>query len=176
MREAGHAGAGAVPGDRSGLKTPDGIEATNPMAWCRAWRALKPLSRAGRPDRRGADPTSHGQDGVIDETATSSTTKPSMLVRQALTQAEAGVDVVALGHDGRPHRRHPRRAGSQGHIHTRIMAYSAKYASASTARSAMRWARPPTWARATSHLPDGPGQQRRGLREVALDLGKAPTW
>ena len=52
-------------------------------------------------------------------------------------------------HDGRPHWRHPRGAGGAGHIHTRIMAYSAKYASAFTAPSATRWEPAAPWARPT---------------------------
>jgi porphobilinogen synthase len=76
--------------------------------------------------------TSHGQDGWLDETGyilNDETVK--VLVEQALTQAEAGVDIVAPSDmmDGRIGA--IRQAlEAHGHIHTRIMAYSAKYASA----------------------------------------------
>ena len=76
--------------------------------------------------------TSHGQDGLLDETGYILNDETvEVLTRQALTQAEAGVDIVAPSDmmDGR--------IGvirqaleSQGHINTRIMAYSAKFASA----------------------------------------------
>jgi porphobilinogen synthase len=60
------------------------------------------------------------------------------------------------------------------HIHTRIMAYSAKYASAfyGPFRDAP-WARPATSARQQEGLPDGSGQQRRSAAQVALDLAGA---
>jgi porphobilinogen synthase len=76
--------------------------------------------------------TSHGQDGVLDDTGYILNDETvEVLTGQALTHAEAGVDIVAPSDmmDGR--------IGAirealevQGHIHTRIMAYSAKYASA----------------------------------------------
>lgn len=76
--------------------------------------------------------TTHGQDGLIDETGYILNDETvAMLIRQALTQAKAGADVVAPSDmmDGR--------IGAirdalekEGLIHTRIMAYSAKYASA----------------------------------------------
>ncbi|MBV1774826.1 porphobilinogen synthase [Burkholderiaceae bacterium DAT-1] len=75
--------------------------------------------------------TSHGQDGLIDEQGyVLNDETVSVLVKQALCHAEAGVDVVAPSDmmDGRIGA--IRNAlDSAGHIHTRIMAYSAKYAS-----------------------------------------------
>ena len=75
--------------------------------------------------------TVHGQDGVIDESGYILNDETlDILVKQALVQAEAGVDIVAPSDmmDGRIGRI---RAALEkaGHIHTRIMAYSAKYAS-----------------------------------------------
>src|SRR6195952_5787038 len=76
--------------------------------------------------------TSHGQDGLLDPTGYILNDETvEVLVRQALVQADAGVDIVAPSDmmDGRVG--HLRRAlESSGAIHTRIMAYSAKYASA----------------------------------------------
>ncbi len=51
------------------------------------------------------------------------------LAKQALCHAQAGRRGRAVRHDGRPHRPHPRELDRAGHIHTRILAYSAKYAS-----------------------------------------------
>ena len=117
------------------LKTPDGIEAINPDGLVpRAVRALKDrFPELGVLCDVALDPyTSHGQDGVLDENGyVINDTTVEILVRQALAQAEAGVDIVAPSDmmDGR--------IGAvrtaledNGHIHTRIMAYSAKYASA----------------------------------------------
>jgi porphobilinogen synthase len=75
--------------------------------------------------------TSHGQDGLIDKTGyILNDVTLDALVKQALVQAEAGVDIVAPSDmmDGRIGRI---RAALEkaGHIHTKIMAYSAKYAS-----------------------------------------------
>ena len=117
------------------LKTPDGIEATNAAGLVpRAVRALKDrFPELGVLTDVALDPyTSHGQDGVLDENGyVINEQTVEILVRQALVQAEAGVDIVAPSDmmDGR--------IGAvrmaledNGHIHTRIMAYSAKYASA----------------------------------------------
>ena len=117
------------------LKTPDGIEAINPDGLVpRAVRALKDrFPELGVLCDVALDPyTSHGQDGVLDENGyVINDTTVEILVRQALAQADAGVDIVAPSDmmDGR--------IGAvrtaledNGHIHTRIMAYSAKYASA----------------------------------------------
>jgi porphobilinogen synthase len=75
--------------------------------------------------------TSHGQDGVIDDSGYILNDETlDILVKQALMQAAAGVDIVAPSDmmDGRVGRI---RAALEkaGHVHTRIMAYSAKYAS-----------------------------------------------
>ena len=81
------------------LKTEDGVEATNPDGLIpRAIRALKQTCpELGILTDIALDPyTSHGQDGLIDETGyvlNDETT--AMLVRQALTHAAAGADIVA---------------------------------------------------------------------------------
>jgi len=75
--------------------------------------------------------TTHGQDGLIDETGyVLNDETVEVLVKQALSHAEAGADVVAPSDmmDGRIGQ--VRQAlEAAGHIHTRILAYSAKYAS-----------------------------------------------
>jgi porphobilinogen synthase len=116
------------------LKTPDGREAFNPKGLIpRAVAALKKrFPELGVMTDVALDPyTSHGQDGVIDDSGYILNDETlEILVKQALVQAAAGVDIVAPSDmmDGRIGRI---RAALEkaGHIHTRIMAYSAKYAS-----------------------------------------------
>jgi Delta-aminolevulinic acid dehydratase len=75
--------------------------------------------------------TTHGQDGVIDDTGYIINDETlEVLVKQALVQARAGVDIVAPSDmmDGRIGRIRSA-LEKAGHIHTKIMAYSAKYAS-----------------------------------------------
>ena len=117
------------------LKSPDGIEAINPQGLVpRAVRELKQhFPELGILTDVALDPyTSHGQDGVLDANGyvLNDETTP-LLVRQALAQAEAGVDIVAPSDmmDGRIGAIREALEANK-HIHTRIMAYSAKYASA----------------------------------------------
>jgi len=117
------------------LKTPDGKEAFNPNGLVpNAVRELKKrFPNLGIMTDVALDPyTSHGQDGVLDDQGrilNDETT--AILVQQAFAQAQAGVDIVAPSDmmDGRIGK--IREALEQKNlIHTRIMAYSAKYASA----------------------------------------------
>ena len=117
------------------LKTPDGKEAHNPNGLVpNAVRELKKrFPNLGIMTDVALDPyTSHGQDGVLDDHGRILNDETSaILVQQAITQAEAGVDIVAPSDmmDGRIGK--IREALEQKKlIHTRIMAYSAKYASA----------------------------------------------
>jgi len=116
-------------------KTPDGREATNPEGLVpRAVRELKArFPELGLLTDVALDPfTTHGQDGLIDETGyVLNDETVEVLKRQALVQAQAGVDIVAPSDmmDGRIGAIRTALEGA-GHIHTRIMAYSAKYASA----------------------------------------------
>ncbi|MGA8006020.1 MAG: porphobilinogen synthase [Burkholderiales bacterium] len=116
------------------LKTLDGREAYNPRGLVpRAVAQLKKrFPELGVMTDVALDPyTSHGQDGVVDAAGyIINDVTLEVLVKQALAQAAAGVDIVAPSDmmDGRIGRI---RAALEkaGHIHTRIMAYSAKYAS-----------------------------------------------
>jgi porphobilinogen synthase len=116
------------------LKTPDGVEAFNEDGLVpRAVAALKKrFPELGVMTDVALDPyTSHGQDGVVDETGyIVNDVTLEVLVKQALVQAQAGVDIVAPSDmmDGRIGRIRGALEDA-GHIHTKIMAYSAKYAS-----------------------------------------------
>jgi porphobilinogen synthase len=116
------------------LKSLDGREAYNPKGLVpRAVSALKKrFPELGIMTDVALDPyTSHGQDGVVDKSGyIINDVTLEILVKQACAQAAAGVDIVAPSDmmDGRIGR--IRQALEKaGHIHTKIMAYSAKYAS-----------------------------------------------
>jgi len=116
------------------LKSADGREALNPKGLVpRAVAAVKKrFPELGIMADVALDPyTSHGQDGVVDETGyILNDVTLDVLVEQALAQAEAGVDIVAPSDmmDGRIGRIRAE-LEKAGHLHTKIMAYSAKYAS-----------------------------------------------
>jgi len=117
------------------LKTADGSEAANAKGLIP--RVVKELKRQfptlGVMTDVALDPyTSHGQDGVLDQDHHILNDETiAILCKQALTQAEAGVDIVAPSDmmDGRVGALRGA-LDAAGFIHTRIMAYSAKYASA----------------------------------------------
>ncbi|MEW6373694.1 MAG: porphobilinogen synthase [Pseudomonadota bacterium] len=158
------------------LKTYDGVEATNPDGLVpRAVRALKQrFPQLGLLTDIALDPyTTHGQDGLPDENGYIVNEKTiEMLTRQALTHAEAGVDVVAPS-DMMDGRIGVIRAAleERGFIHTRIMAYSAKYASAfyGPFRDAVGSAANLGKADKNTYQMD-PANTDEALREVALDL------
>jgi porphobilinogen synthase len=160
------------------LKTPDGEEACNPHGLIpRVVRELKAsFPGLGLMTDVALDPfTSHGQDGLLDETGYILNDETvQVLVRQALTQAEAGVDIVAPSDmmDGRVGA--IRQALEQrGLIHTRIMAYSAKYASAfyGPFRDAVGSAGNLGKSDKKVYQMD-PGNTDEALREVAMDLAE----
>ncbi|WP_399310739.1 porphobilinogen synthase [Undibacterium oligocarboniphilum] len=160
------------------LKTPDGVEATNPDGLIpRAIRELKSrFPELGILTDVALDPyTSHGQDGILDANGyVLNDQTVDMLVRQALTQARAGADIVAPSDmmDGRIGAiRHA--LESHNFIHTRIMAYSAKYASAfyGPFRDAVGSAANLGKSDKASYQMD-PANSDEALREVALDLAE----
>src|SRR5882724_3980260 len=122
------------PSIEPSLKTPDGKEATNPDGLIPRVIALlkKKFPELGIMTDVALDPyTSHGQDGLIDdEGAILNDETLAILEKQALVQAQAEVDIVApadmmegrIGRIGAALDENP-------FIRTRIMAYSAKYAS-----------------------------------------------
>jgi porphobilinogen synthase len=160
------------------LKTPDGKEATNPDGLIpQVVAALKKnFPGLGIMTDVALDPyTSHGQDGLLDEKGyILNDPTVDVLTRQALTQAQAGVDIVAPSDmmDGRIGA--IRNAlETHGHIHTRIMAYSAKYASAfyGPFRDAVGSAANLGKSDKKTYQMD-PGNTNEALREVALDIAE----
>jgi len=158
------------------LKTPDGAEAANPDGLVPRTVALlkSRFPELGVLTDVALDPyTSHGQDGLIDEHGQLlNEATVEVLVRQALTQAQAGVDIVAPSDmmDGRIGA--VRRAlDAQDLIHTRIMAYSAKYASAfyGPFRDAVGSAASLGAADKATYQMD-PANRLEALREVAADI------
>ena len=118
----------------AGLKTEDACEAYNPDGLVpRVVAALKQaFPQLGIMTDIALDPyTSHGQDGLLDASGYVMNDETiAVLVRQAQAHAAAGADIVAPS-DMMDGRIGAVRAAldADGHIHTRIMAYSAKYAS-----------------------------------------------
>ncbi|EWH04807.1 delta-aminolevulinic acid dehydratase [Pseudoalteromonas lipolytica SCSIO 04301] len=162
-----------TPSDKKSLLAE---EAYNPDALAqRTVRALKEaFPELGVITDVALDPfTVHGQDGIIDDEGyVINDVTTEILVKQALSHAEAGADVVAPSDmmDGRIGA--IREAlEAQGHIHTRIMAYSAKYASSyyGPFRDAVGSAGNLKGADKKTYQMD-PANSDEALREVALDL------
>src|SRR5690625_4865 len=162
----------------STLKTPDGSEAANPDGLVpRVVAALKKeFPELGILTDVALDPyTSHGQDGVIDaEGYVMNEPTVDVLVRQALAQAQAGVDIIAPSDmmDGRIGA--IRQAlEAEGHILTNIIAYSAKYASAfyGPFRDAVGSSANLGKSDKATYQMD-PANRNEALREVAADISE----
>ncbi|MBS0293203.1 MAG: porphobilinogen synthase [Proteobacteria bacterium] len=166
------------PSIEAGQKTPDGREALNPEGLIpRVVRALKKeFPNLGVMTDVALDPyTSHGQDGVLDDTGYILNDETvEILVGQALTHAQAGVDMVAPS-DMMDGRIGAVRDALEAHglIHTRIMAYSAKYASAfyGPFRDAVGSSANLGVSNKDVYQMD-PANTDEALREVALDLAE----
>lgn len=160
------------------LKTLDGAEAANPDGLVpRVVKAIK----AKFPELAvitdvALDPyTSHGQDGIIDADGyVLNDITLDMLVKQAVMQAAAGVDMVAPSDmmDGRIGRIRSALEVA-GYVNTRIMAYSAKYASAfyGPFRDAVGSAGQLGKGNKMTYQMD-PANSNEALHEVALDLSE----
>ena len=157
-------------------KSEDAREAWNPDGLSqRAVRALKQaFPQLGVMTDVALDPfTTHGQDGLIDDSGyVLNDETVEVLVRQALSHAEAGADVVAPS-DMMDGRIGAIRAALEkaGHRHTRIMAYSAKYASSfyGPFRDAVGSAANLGAGNKYTYQMD-PANSDEALREVGLDL------
>lgn len=162
----------------AGLKTPAGDEAFNPEGLIpRVVAALKSrFPELGVMTDVALDPyTSHGQDGLLDDTGyILNDATVEVLVKQALTQSQAGVDIVAPSDmmDGRIGAIRTA-LEARGDIHTRIMAYSAKYASAfyGPFRDAVGSAATLGKSNKKVYQMD-PGNSDEALREVGLDIAE----
>jgi len=160
------------------LKTPDGREATNPEGLVpRAVRELKKrFPQLGVLTDVALDPfTSHGQDGLLDDSGyIVNDSTVAVLTQQALVQSESGVDIVAPSDmmDGRIGAIRTA-LEAHGQVHTRIMAYSAKYASAfyGPFRDAVGSAKNLGKSDKKVYQMDS-GNSDEALREVALDLAE----
>ncbi|KLN53476.1 delta-aminolevulinic acid dehydratase [Variovorax paradoxus] len=160
------------------LKTPAGDEAFNPNGLIpRVVAALKSrFPELGVMTDVALDPyTSHGQDGLLDDTGyILNDATVEVLVKQALTQSQAGVDIVAPSDmmDGRIGAIRTA-LEARGDIHTRIMAYSAKYASAfyGPFRDAVGSAATLGKSNKKVYQMD-PGNSDEALREVGLDIAE----
>ena len=155
-------------------KSEDAAEAFNPEGLAqRAVRAVKEaLPELGVITDVALDPfTTHGQDGLIDDAGyVLNDETVEVLVKQALSHAEAGADVVAPSDmmDGR--------IGdirdaleSEGHIHTRILAYSAKYASSYYGPFREAADSAPKFGDRRTYQMD-PANIREAIREISLDV------
>src|SRR5712692_2523976 len=159
-------------------KSAQAEEAYNPEGLAqRAARALKQhLPGLGVITDVALDPfTVHGQDGLLDKTGyVINDETVAVLVKQALSHAEAGTDIVAPSDmmDGRIGAIRDALEAA-GHIHTRILAYSAKYASSfyGPFRDAVGSAASLGGGNKYSYQMD-PANSDEALREVALDLAE----
>lgn len=160
------------------LKTPDGREAFNPSGLVpRVVAALKArFPDLGIMTDIALDPyTSHGQDGLLDDSGYVLNDETSaVLVQQAVCHARAGVDAVAPSDmmDGRIGAIRTA-LEAEGLLHTRIIAYSAKYASSfyGPFRDAVASSANLGKADKKSYQMD-PANSNEALREVALDLAE----
>ncbi|MBC7986556.1 MAG: porphobilinogen synthase [Sphingomonadaceae bacterium] len=179
-REAEDAGIPCValfPSTPAALRSERGDEALNPDNMiCRAIRAIKQaVPDIGVLTDVALDPyTSHGQDGLIDDTGyVTNDDTVAVLVAQALNQARAGADIIAPSDmmDGRVGAIRAALEG-EGHANVQIMAYAAKYASAfyGPFRDAVGSAGLLKGDKKSYQM--DPANAEEALREVALDLAE----
>ena len=160
------------------LKTIDGAEAFNPngLVPTAVTELKKRFPNLGIMTDVALDPyTSHGQDGILDENHRIINDETvAILVKQALCHAHAGVDIVAPSDmmDGRIGQIRTA-LESNRFIHTRIMAYSSKYASAfyGPFRDAVGSAANLGKADKKNYQMD-PANGDEAIREVGLDISE----
>ena len=160
------------------LKTIDGVEAFNPNGLVpnAVTELKKRFPNLGIMTDVALDPyTSHGQDGILDQNNRILNDETvAILVKQALCHAHAGVDIVAPSDmmDGRIGQIRAALENNQ-FIHTRIMAYSAKYASSfyGPFRDAVGSATNLGKADKKNYQMD-PANSDEAIREVGLDISE----
>jgi porphobilinogen synthase len=163
----------ATPPER---KNPEGTEALNPENLiCSAARILKreypQIALAGDV---ALDPyTDHGHDGVLRNDYVANDETLEIMTRQAVNQAQAGIDIISPS-DMMDGRIGAIRAAldASGHIHTRLMSYAAKYASAfyGPFRDAIGSAGALKGDKKTYQM--NPANSDEALREVAMDIAE----
>ncbi|HZD26098.1 MAG TPA: porphobilinogen synthase, partial [Alphaproteobacteria bacterium] len=159
------------------LKTPEGDEAVNPdNLVCRTVRAVaEAVPEIGIMCDAALDPfTSHGHDGVIRDDYVDNDETLAILCRQALVQARAGCHIISPSDmmDGRIGAIRDA-LDAEGYGHVRIMAYSAKYASAfyGPFRDAVGSSANLGKADKKTYQMD-PANSDEALREIALDIAE----
>jgi porphobilinogen synthase len=164
------------PATPAAKKNAEGTEATNPEnLMCRAARLLKrEFPEVGLVGDVALDPyTDHGHDGVIRDGYVANDETLEILIRQSLNQAEAGIDVIAPSDmmDGRVGAIRGALDGA-GLIHTRIMSYAAKYASAfyGPFRDAVGSGSALKGDKKTYQM--DPANSEEALREVEMDIAE----
>jgi porphobilinogen synthase len=157
-------------------KDAEGTEATNPdNLICSAARILKKeFPEIGLVGDVALDPyTDHGHDGVIRDGYVANDESLAVLTRQAQVQAEAGIDIIAPSDmmDGRVAAIRET-LDQAGFIHTRIMSYAAKYASAfyGPFRDALGSSGTLKGDKKTYQM--DPANSDEALREVAMDIAE----
>jgi len=179
VEEAARLGVPAIalfPATPSALKNAQATEALNPENLiCRAARLLKAeFPQIGLIGDSALDPyTDHGHDGILREGYVANDETLEILVRQSVNQAKAGIDIIAPS-DMMDGRIAAIRAGldASGLIHTRLMSYAAKYASAfyGPFRDAIGSAGALKGDKKTYQM--DPANAEEALHEVALDLAE----
>ncbi len=163
----------ATPPDK---KDAEGTEALNPdNLLCQATRLLKrEFPHIAILGDVALDPyTNHGHDGVLRDGYVANDETLEILVKQAVNQAQAGVDIIAPS-DMMDGRIAALREGldAAGHIHTRLMSYAAKYASAfyGPFRDAIGSGGALKGDKKTYQM--NPANSDEALHEVAMDIGE----
>ncbi len=179
VEEAARLGIPAValfPATPVALKNAEASEALNPENLiCNAARILKAeFPQIALIGDAALDPyTDHGHDGLIRDGYVANDETLEMLVRQSVNQAAAGIDIIAPS-DMMDGRIAAIRAGldGAGHIHTRLMSYAAKYASAfyGPFRDAIGSSSALKSDKKTYQM--DPANAEEALHEVAMDLGE----
>jgi porphobilinogen synthase len=164
------------PATPAAQKDPEGTEALNPEnLLCQATRILKAeFPQIAVVGDVALDPyTNHGHDGVLRDGYVANDESVEILVKQAVNQAAAGVDIIAPS-DMMDGRIGAIREGldAAGFIHTRIMSYAAKYASAfyGPFRDAIGSGGALKGDKKTYQM--NPANSDEALREVALDIAE----
>jgi porphobilinogen synthase len=179
VEEAARLGIPAIalfPATPAAMKNAEASEALNPENLiCSAARILKAeFPQIALIGDAALDPyTDHGHDGLIRDGYVANDETLELLVQQSVNQAQAGIDIIAPS-DMMDGRIAAIRAGldGAGHIHTRLMSYAAKYASAfyGPFRDAIGSSSALKGDKKTYQM--DPANAEEALHEVAMDLGE----